>query len=300
MKIHQLRNATIILEIGDHRILVDPMLAPKGALPPLRLFHARQRNPLVELPESSAAALAAVTHCQRGHFDHLDRTAKKWLRAQQVPVICTPHDAGYLAQRGLNVQPLPAQHELPSAFLGGHIRTVRCAHGRGLVARLIEHGVGYLIEMPGEPSVYLSGDTVLTPLVRDFVARHRPDICVVPAGGARFDLGGDIIMGTEEVLEFTRLVSGAVVANHLEALSHCPVTRDGLAAAARAAGVESQLLILADGEVLVMAAPDRAVTKSPGRATRARAKPAHRTRRPHGTWPQHPSHPTAGPPAHWP
>lgn len=254
MKIQQLRNATIILEFGSYRVLVDPMLAPKDALPPLRVFGARQRNPLVELPEPAATALESVTHClvthcQKGHFDHLDRRAKKWLREKQIPVICTPHDAGYLAERGLNIQPLPENHEQqPNAFLGGKIRTVRCTHGRGWIAKLMEHGVGYLIEMPGEPSVYLAGDTLLTPAVREFVLRHQPQVCVVPAGGARLDLGSEIIMGIEEVIEFTRLAQGAVVANHLEALSHCPVTRSALADAARQAGVE--LLIPEDGEVL--------------------------------------------------
>ncbi|WP_256667310.1 MBL fold metallo-hydrolase [Pseudomonas sp. ANT_J28] len=95
MKIRQIRNATIILEFGLTRILVDPMLAPKGALPPLRLFGARLRNPLVDLPESTANALESVTHClithcQKGHFDHLDRAATRWLREKQIPVICTP------------------------------------------------------------------------------------------------------------------------------------------------------------------------------------------------------------------
>ncbi|WP_413705540.1 MBL fold metallo-hydrolase [Ralstonia sp. Ralssp110] len=255
MKIQQLRNATIIVETGANRILIDPMLAPRHALPPLRLSGARQRNPLIELPDFAWPALESVTHClithcQRGHFDHLDRAAKQWLRERKIPVSCTPHDAGHLIERGLNAQPLHHEHELPGPFLGGTIRTVRCTHGRGLIGRLMEHGVGYLIESPGEPSLYLSGDTVLTPTVRDFVVQHRPQVCVVPAGGARFDLGGEIIMGIEDVIDFTRLSPGIVIANHVEALSHCPVTRNDLRRAAAQAGVEARLRIPADGETL--------------------------------------------------
>lgn len=255
MKIQQLRNATIIVEFGAQRVLVDPMLARKGALPPLRVFSARQRNPLVELPASAEEALESVTHClithcQKGHFDHLDRAGKQWLRERQIPLICTPHDAPYLASRGLNVQALPEDHHAPSPFLGGRIRTVRCTHGEGLVGRLMEHGVGYLIEMPGEPSLYLAGDTVLTPTVREFLLRHQPQVSVVPAGGARFDIGGDIIMGVDDVLAFTRLSRGMVIANHLEAISHCPVTRNELAVAATGAGVAQRLLIPSDGEWL--------------------------------------------------
>ncbi|MEN2393825.1 MBL fold metallo-hydrolase [Pseudomonas halotolerans] len=256
MKIQQIRNATIILESGPYRVLVDPMLAGKGALPPLRLFGATQRNPLVELPASTAGNLETVTHClithcQKGHFDHLDRAAKRWLREKQIPVICTPHDAPYLAKRGLNAQPLAKEHQQPGAFLGGTIRTVRCTHGQGLVGKLMEHGVGYLIELPGEPSVYLTGDTLLSPAVREFVLHHQPQVSVVPAGGARFDLGGDIIMGIEETLAFARLSRGTVVANHLEAISHCPTTRKALRDAAAMAGLEGRIRVPEDGETLV-------------------------------------------------
>ena len=173
MHITQLRNATIILHAAGQHILVDPMLAAKDALPPLRLQGGRLRNPRVELPANSADALdqvthCLITHCQRGHFDHLDRAGKQWLRERQTPVICTPHDAAHLRARGLNVQPLADGHEDPQPFLGGTIRTVRCVHGRGLVGSLMEHGVGYLIALPGEPGIYLAGDTILTESVRRF------------------------------------------------------------------------------------------------------------------------------------
>ncbi len=255
MKITQLRNATVVLEIGAHRILVDPMLAPKDALPPLKFLNYRQRNPTVDLPLLTGAILESVTHClithcQKGHFDHLDRAGKQWLRARQIPVICTPHDADYLRQRGLNVCPLPADQHAPHAFLSGKITTVPCTHGRGVVGLLMEHGVGYFIEVPGEPSLYLAGDTILTPTMLEFIARHRPQVSLIPAGGARFDLGQEVIMGTADVVAFALASIGTVVANHLEALSHCPVKRTDLSNAAAHAGVSDRLRIPADGQTL--------------------------------------------------
>jgi L-ascorbate metabolism protein UlaG (beta-lactamase superfamily) len=262
MKITQLRNATAVIDFGPHKILVDPMLAPKGALPPLKLLGQRIRNPIVDLPPVTEAILETVTHClithcQKGHFDHLDRVAKAWLRARQLPVICTPHDAEHLRRRGLNVQPLAPGHEAPQPFLGGRVRTVACRHGKGLVSLMMEHGVGYFIEMPGEPSLYLSGDTILTQEVLDFLAQHRPDVSVVPAGGARFDLGHEIIMGIGEVLQFARATPGIVVANHLEALSHCPVQRAVLRDQVLGAGLAGRVVVPADGQVLTYASSGR-------------------------------------------
>lgn len=262
MNITQLRNATAVIEFGPCKILVDPMLAPKGALPPLKLFGERTRNPIVDLPPATEGMLETVTHClithcQKGHFDHLDRAAKAWLRDRQIPVICTPHDEQHLRQRGLNVQPLAPNHHEPQPFFEGRIRTVACRHGKGLVSLVMEHGVGYFIEMPGEPSLYLSGDTILTQEVLDFLAQQQPDISVVPAGGARFDLGHEIIMGIGEVLRFAGATKGIVVANHLEALSHCPVQRAVLQEQAQAAGLASRIVVPADGETLTYASSSR-------------------------------------------
>lgn len=257
MKITQLRNATIVLEFtvqsAPVALLVDPMLSRQGGLPTLRyLGGTRRRNPIVELPEGADAVLgrvthALITHCQRGHFDHLDRSGKQFLRGRGTPVLCMPRDADYLATRGLVALPLVGTGRQP--FLGsGHITPIACLHGRGWVGRLMEHGHGYLIEMPGEPSVYIAGDTVLTPEVRDCLTRLRPELAVLPAGGARFDLGGEILMDGKDMIEACTLAPGMVVANHLEALDHCPTTRSGLAALAADAGVQERLWIPEDGE----------------------------------------------------
>ena len=49
MKITQIRNATIILEYGGLRFLVDPMLGPRGSFPPFPMAKDKRRNPLEEL-----------------------------------------------------------------------------------------------------------------------------------------------------------------------------------------------------------------------------------------------------------
>lgn len=254
MQITQLRNATIIIALGEYRILVDPMLAPMGAIPPLKYAtRHRRRNPLVKLPENTDALLETVTHClithcQKGHFDHLDRAGAKWLRSGKVPVFCMQGDAGFLRKKGLMVTELEAGKTQP--FLDGLITPIPCVHGIGFVGRFMAHGYGYHIEFPEEPSVYIAGDTVLSDDVRWCLVSSQPDVSVVPAGGARFDLGEEIIMGVEDLEKVTRLTSGVVVANHLEALDHCPVTREELRGLREQKGLGDRLRIPMDGETL--------------------------------------------------
>jgi L-ascorbate metabolism protein UlaG (beta-lactamase superfamily) len=147
MHITQLRNATVVLEFESKglpvRLLVDPMLAPRAALPSLKwLTGKRRRNPLVDLPERSNEVLASVTHalithCQRGHFDHLDRAGKHFLRERRIPVFCTPHDEPYLRARGLNAQPLSSVERalLPWPHLRHSVRSWRGVGGSGDGAR---------------------------------------------------------------------------------------------------------------------------------------------------------------------
>lgn len=254
MKITQLRNATLIVQFGEVHLLVDPMLAQRGQLPSLKFVtRSRQRNPLVELPDTAAEHLERVTHClithcQKGHFDHLDRAAVRWLRERGTPVLCMAEDADYLRRLRLNVQVLASDEA--GAFFGGSVRAIPCLHGEGFVGRLMAHGYGYFMRIPGEPSLYLAGDTLLTDEVRDCLQELQPDVSVLPAGGAEFDIGGPIIMGQADILAALRLSRGVVVANHLEALDHCPVTRADLLEAAASCQLSERLRVPLDGETL--------------------------------------------------
>lgn len=255
MKITQIRNATVLIEAAGCRVLVDPMLARQGALPSLKyLGVTRRRNPVVELPDGADALLdsathALITHCQKGHFDHLDRAGKRWLRERQLPVLCMPDDAAYLRERGLNVQPLAG--EGTSAALGGLITPVPCLHGRGWVGKLMAHGHGYVIEWPNEPALYVAGDTVLTDEVLGTVRRLGAEsVNVLPAGGAAMDLGSELIMDADQALRAATAGRGRFVLNHLEALDHCPTRRSDLRAEAQRRGLAGRVQVPADGEAL--------------------------------------------------
>jgi L-ascorbate metabolism protein UlaG (beta-lactamase superfamily) len=258
MRITLLRNATLVVEGAEQRLVVDPSLAPPRRWPPLSLIRSRPaRNPTVPLPNGSREQLAGitgalVTHFRFGHADHLDAEGKRLLAGSSVPTACQPSDAGALRRVGIEAHPVSPDHT--TSFLGGELTSVPALHGRGLVGRLMGPGVGFLLRLPGEPSLYLSGDTVLTDDVRAALEREQPNIAILHSGSAQLDIGSPILMTLEEQLEFVRLAPGRVIAVHLGALDHCGVTRAKLRDALQAAGALDYVDIPADGQTISVSA----------------------------------------------
>jgi L-ascorbate metabolism protein UlaG (beta-lactamase superfamily) len=253
MQIHFICNATLIIQSGSHHILVDPMLGSKGCGPSFAFFrHRSRRNPIVGLPANVTPVLETITAglITHRHFDHLDPVGAKLLAQRQVPVYCTTWDKNRLQKQGMTTIPLHPRQ--PRDFLGGKITAFETTHGYGLIGKLLGRGAGYLLELPNEPSLYISGDTVLTPTVLEILTRQRPDIAVLAAGGASLDLGKPILMPMEEILGFIRLAPGTVIATHMEALNHCPVTRAQLREAITQARLDDKVRIPTDGEVLTI------------------------------------------------
>jgi hypothetical protein len=112
------------------------------------------------------------------------------------------------------------------------------------------NGAGYFLHLPDEPSIYISGDTVYTADVERALTELKPDIAVMAAGTATLDVSKPILMPMGELLQFIHTAPGIVVANHLEALNHCPTTRAQLKQALKNNNLLSKVHIPNDGDVL--------------------------------------------------
>lgn len=261
MKIHHLRSATFVIESGEHYILIDPMLGGKGSMPPFSVFRFKaEKNPTVDLPNNAQTILskvnqALVTHSQTfgikplQHGDHLDPTGEQFLIDNSIPVTTPNKDKAYLEKYGMTVaNGLTAWEATP--FLGGTITAVPAQHGHGWIHKVMANGCGFFLQLPNEPSIYISGDTVLTPDVKKALSELKPDITVVAAGQAQMDVGQPLLMSSNEVMEFIRLSPNKVIANHMEALNHCPIDRNTLKRSLEAEGLLEKVSIPQDGEVL--------------------------------------------------
>jgi L-ascorbate metabolism protein UlaG (beta-lactamase superfamily) len=246
------RHATLVIEIGGRRLMVDPMLDDAGARGPVRGTPQERPNPLVPLPFTAQEAVAGVeavlvTHT---HVDHLDAAGVTALIPLGVPVLCQPEDMGDLGQLGLDLVPVPAG--APVEWQGLTVHRTGGRHGRDdAMVQGLGPVSGFVVAAEGEPTVYVAGDTVWCPEVADAIAAHSPDWIVVNAGGARFLEGGTITMEAADVAAVAGAAPDArVVAVHMEAINHCLETRADLAAGLAAAGAEGRVTIPADGETL--------------------------------------------------
>lgn len=250
MKVHHIRNATLVIETGDKVILVDPMLGKKGTGLPFTLFRFKpRRNPLVDMPGNSMALIERTTHCLVTHLhpDHLDKEATQFLTSNRIPVVCSIKDETTLRKKGLNVSG-SLEYWKAQDFLGGKITGVPAIHGYGFIAKPMGHVMGFYVELPGEKSIYISADTVYTPHVERVLTELRPGISVVACGTAQLDFGQPLLMRMDEIIKFVRTAPGRVLANHMEALNHCPTTRRQLETALAKHQLVDKVFIPKDGE----------------------------------------------------
>ncbi len=259
MRIHHVRNATFVIETDSSRILIDPSLSDKSTLPPFTFIkHPPAKNPTVALPGNAKelikdTTLCLVTHSQKWgiepltHTDHFDKPGKAFLMVNKIPVVCPINDVAYMEKNGLTVE-AGLTYWQAEEISCGRITAVPALHGHNWTHNMMANGAGFYLELPDEPSIYISGDTVYTKDVERALEELKPDVAVVAAGSASLDVGGAILMPMEEIITFTRKAPKKVIANHMEALNHCPTTRAQLKGELEKQGLLEKTYIPENGE----------------------------------------------------
>lgn len=251
----QVRNATLRIDYGGVRFLVDPLLADKGAYPGFEgSANSELRNPLVSLPMPIDKIVnvdaVIVTHL---HSDHWDDTAKARL-SKSMPIFAqNDEDAATIRSSGFtDVRVLTETTE----FNGVRLAKTAGQHGTDDTIKAIPplgQVCGIVFSQPSAKTVYVAGDTIWNHHVEDAITTHRPDVIVLNAGKAVMTGFAPIIMGEADVLAVHKAASEAVlVASHMEAINHCILRRADLRAFSEAEGFAASLLIPADGESIAL------------------------------------------------
>lgn len=252
-KITQIRNATLRIDYGGVRFLVDPMLAERHSFPGFPgSVNSEQHNPMVHLPLPIADIVdvdaVIVTHL---HEDHWDQAAQDAL-PKDLPVFAqNDTDAEFIRGQGFTDVRVLSQS---SEFDG--VRLIKTAGRHGteahyeVMAEILGEVCGVVFSHPEEKTIYLAGDTIWNEDVAAVLSAHAPEIAILNAGYAMVQgIDGGIIMGTEDVLRVHQAAPEArLIASHMEAINHCVLTRAELRAFAAEEGFSDKLLTPGDGE----------------------------------------------------
>jgi L-ascorbate metabolism protein UlaG (beta-lactamase superfamily) len=255
-KLTQVRNATLRIDYGGVRFLVDPLLAEKGAYPGFEgTANSHLRNPLVPLPMPLEDIInvdaVIVTHL---HSDHWDDAAKARL-PKSLPLFAQDEqDAAQIRSAGFtDVRVLTETSEFNGVKLsktGGQHGTDAAIQAAGKVLGKV---CGVVFSHPSHKPLYVAGDTIWNRHVEEAISRYRPEVIVLNSGDARVIGLDPIIMGTKDVLAVHQAAPTArLIASHMEAVNHCVLSRVDLRAFSEKEGFASSLQIPGDGETIVI------------------------------------------------
>jgi len=240
---------TAVLEYAGLRIVTDPTFDPPGSYSdPGETTLVKTAGPAFDRSELGHIDLVLLSH--HGHKDNLDYEGLE-LVATGLPTLSTRDAATELF--GGSVVGLDSweTHELGRVT----VTAVPALHGPPGSERLVGEVTGFILEAPGEPTVYVSGDNASIPLVEQIASRF-PDvaIAVLFAGAAR-------VPGIDAALTLTSpdaaraaAVLGAriVVGLHTDDCEHFSETRAQLDAAFAGTGL---LVATPRGETVTLAVP---------------------------------------------
>ncbi|MFY2251722.1 MBL fold metallo-hydrolase [Priestia megaterium] len=250
MKIKHIRNATLLVEYGGKKFLIDPMLAEKGTYPPFpNSIRQDQNNPLVSLPLSVEEIIDGIdavilTHL---HLDHFDDAAKQALPNDIKMFVQNEEDASVVRADGFkNVEVLTKN----TVFEGIQLSKTKGEHGRGEILKRTGLVCGVVFKHKSEKTLYVAGDTVWYSAVEEEINTHQPDVIVVNGGDNQFLEGGSLVMGKEDIYEVHKAAPHATILSvHMEAVNHWTLSREELKSFINEKDMASRVLVPDDGEV---------------------------------------------------
>jgi L-ascorbate metabolism protein UlaG (beta-lactamase superfamily) len=183
-----------------------------------------------------------VTHT---HSDHWDATAAQLL-PKNLPFFGQSEDQEKFHSQGFtNAQPVIRS----LTWDGIEITRTGGQHGTGEIGKAMAPVSGFVLCAPGEPTLYIAGDTIWCEEVETSVREYHPAVIVVNTGAAQFLEGDPITMTASDVIRTCQAASQAqIVAVHMEAINHCLLTRADLAFQLEAARVIQQVALPNDGD----------------------------------------------------
>ena len=239
MKIHQIRNATIIVTYNNKRFIIDPWLMPKDFMPGFEgAVNSNIRQPRVDLPKSFDTKNLSPDAIILTHFhpDHFDEFAVEALDKNIPFFVQNETDLDIIKNFGFkDIRILSSEG---TDFENIKLFKTQCQHGRREVVKPMceQMGMPYdasgvVFKSAGEKTLYVAGDTIWCDEPKNAIDKYNPDVIVINSCGATVLIGDGerLIMDIDDVKSISNYAKHSViVASHMDTVSHLTVTRDDI------------------------------------------------------------------------
>ena len=257
MKLHQIRNATIIIEYSGKRFLIDPMFAPKEeyGLNVEDMPINDKPWPFHDLPVPPKDIVknidaVIITHL---HIDHFDKFAQEVLPKGIKIFVQDIFDRNALEKEHFNnIEIIKSDG---TDFEGVKLYKTECMHGIKEYAEplFLANGMrweamGVVLKGVNEPVLYIAGDTIWFDGVKEALDIYKPKYVILNA--ACTELGCmPTIMGFEDIKKIhENYPEGKLIAVHLDCVGNAALSRADL----RVSEVKDYIYLPADGEIMLL------------------------------------------------
>ncbi|MBC7761544.1 MAG: MBL fold metallo-hydrolase [Candidatus Saccharibacteria bacterium] len=225
---------TALLEYAGLRIVTDPTFdAPQIYEDPEETTLVKTTGPAIAREDLGTVDLVLLSH--HGHKDNLDWEGLE-LIAQGIPTLSTRQAADELFGGGV----VGLDNWESYDFGPVTITAMPALHGPPGSEPMVGPVIGFMLESPGEPTIYVSGDNASLPLVQQIADRFAPvDIALLFAGAARVDeIDADLTLNSADAATAAKLLGARLVVGlHTEDWTHFSHTRSQLEVAFELTGI---------------------------------------------------------------
>ncbi|MEN9908127.1 MAG: hypothetical protein RLZZ540_1276 [Bacteroidota bacterium] len=251
MKIQLIRNATIVVEYAEKKILVDPMFSKKGELAtapmPAKDWNMK-KNPLHELPISVDEIIKDIdfVFLSHLHFDHWDKAAENALPKNIKIFVQDKNDKKKIEKSGFTDVEILSEN---STFEEIKLSRTKAQHGKGFILRLAGQVCGMVLRHPSEKTFYIAADTVWYDEVEKTLGKFKPEVIVVNGGDNRFFIGNQLVMNKQDIFSVHKAAPNAkIIVVHMEGVNHNTLSRKELSEFINEKTISNKVIIPIDGE----------------------------------------------------
>ena len=257
MELTRIGGPTVLVELDGWRILVDPTFDAPGRRYSFGWGTSSRKTLGPALPAAALGRVDLVLVSHDHHADNLDDAGRALLPSAGAVVttasgarrLALPHAHGLRTGDTVVLAP-PSGSVAPTL----EVTATPCRHGPPLSYPIVGDVIGFAIRRAGEAQValWVSGDTVLYPVLRRFARELDVDVAIINVGGVQFGLTGPVrytLDGTDAVTLIGLAEPRVAALAHYDGWSHFRDGEHGLRRALEAAPatVRDRALWLTDG-----------------------------------------------------